>query len=100
MEEEQNDFFEHIPSPYQWTDEARRKFAVSADKCPTCDYKFRYEEIQTMKAFLQNMPEDHPMFRPMAETLVNKQDELLDIGLMICGEMCLQNKYAFMALTN
>lgn len=91
---------EHIPSPFAWTDEERRKYAVMAEACPMCQYKFQFATIQQLHNFVATLEEESPQWQTMMEGIADKTQNLMALGLVIANEQCSRNSRTFEAMFN
>jgi hypothetical protein len=105
MTEYNNEEENHIPYGGEWDEQDRAKFAVLAQRCPMCDYKFRYADIQKHLQIMeameqQGVADNDPRYKAMAEMLARMTSEALDLGLMIAGQQCASNALTVRALIN
>lgn len=91
---------EHVPSPFAWTEEQRRRFALVANYCPMCQYKFQYAELDRLGSYAASMEEDTPEWEAMMGAIAQKTHSLLALGLVIAGEQCDRNTRTYQAVLN
>jgi hypothetical protein len=102
---EHDDDQEHIPFGDQWTTEERARFAMLAQMCPMCDYKYRYAQVNQHLSIMHDMEQsgiqdDDPRMIAMANTVAGLSKDVMELGLMIASEQCATNAMTVRALIN
>lgn len=92
----------HIPSPFSWSDEDRRKYGVLVDGCPHCKYKFAYAERQNLIDYFESkeLSSESAEGDAILHRISEITEECLAIGLVNAGEQCKTNSIMFSAILN
>ena len=95
---------EHIPSPFEWTEEERRRFAMAAQHCPMCQFKYMYANLKQVSEFATQMEEqglgESPQYQAIINSMAQQTDEILALGLTIAHEQCSRNARVVQGMLN